>query len=124
MYAAKRFSCGPGAVSAPTKQFYIKLFVYNTVVLGGVPGEICTTRMKTVWLDGGPRRDRLASGAFRLRALLRLYSHVCADPTRAQTKGKIEFVREVYPKKSPVRVAGNRVVLRTSTRSCAPGCGT
>ena len=35
MYAAKRFCCGPGADSRePTKQFYTKLFVYNTVVLG------------------------------------------------------------------------------------------
>jgi hypothetical protein len=33
IYAAKRFSCGPGAVSLPTEQFYTKLFVSNTVVL-------------------------------------------------------------------------------------------
>jgi hypothetical protein len=34
MYAAKRFSCGLGADKRePTKQFYIMLFVYNTVVL-------------------------------------------------------------------------------------------
>ena len=34
MYAAKRFSCGPGADSRdPTKQFYITLFVCNTVLL-------------------------------------------------------------------------------------------
>ena len=33
MYAAKRRSCGPGTALASTKQFYIKLFVYNTVVL-------------------------------------------------------------------------------------------
>jgi hypothetical protein len=35
MYAAKRFSCGPGAERRdPTKQFYIKLLFYNTVKLG------------------------------------------------------------------------------------------
>jgi len=34
MYAAKRFSCGPGVERRdPTKQFYTKLFFYNTVVL-------------------------------------------------------------------------------------------
>jgi hypothetical protein len=34
MYAAKRFCCGPGADKRdPTKQFYLNLFVYNTVVL-------------------------------------------------------------------------------------------
>src|SRR5947209_16925489 len=33
IYAAKRFSCGPGAECLPTKQFYTNLFLYNTVVL-------------------------------------------------------------------------------------------
>jgi hypothetical protein len=33
MYAAKRFSCGPGADNMPTKQFYINLSISNTVVL-------------------------------------------------------------------------------------------
>src|SRR5260370_22755955 len=34
MYAAKRFSCGPGAERRdPTKQFYIKMFFYDPVVL-------------------------------------------------------------------------------------------
>jgi hypothetical protein len=34
MYAAKRFSCGPGAESlASTKQFYIKMLFYDPVVL-------------------------------------------------------------------------------------------
>jgi hypothetical protein len=45
MYAAKRFSCGPGAVSAPTKQFYTKLFFYNTVVLGRVVAQVVKTRL-------------------------------------------------------------------------------
>jgi hypothetical protein len=45
MYAAKRFCCGPGADKRdPTKQFYINLFVYNTVVLGtldpGLPDDV------------------------------------------------------------------------------------
>ena len=36
MYAAKRFSCGPGAERRdPTKQFYIKMFFYDLVVLEG-----------------------------------------------------------------------------------------
>ncbi len=36
MYAAKRFCCGPGADKRdPTKQIYIKLSVYDTVVVGG-----------------------------------------------------------------------------------------
>ncbi len=35
MYAAKRFSCGPGAERRdPTKQFYINIFFYDPVVLG------------------------------------------------------------------------------------------
>src|SRR5204863_5676855 len=34
IYAAKRVSCGPGARFLPTKQFYIKMFVSNTVVIG------------------------------------------------------------------------------------------
>jgi hypothetical protein len=35
MFAAKRFSCGPGAERRePIKQVYIKMFVYNTVLLG------------------------------------------------------------------------------------------
>src|ERR1019366_2064135 len=34
MYAAKRCSCGPGAERRdPTKQFYIRLFFYDPVVL-------------------------------------------------------------------------------------------
>src|SRR5580658_3335689 len=34
IYAAKRFSCGPGAEGlVPTKQFYTNLFFYNAVVL-------------------------------------------------------------------------------------------
>src|SRR6202035_4727918 len=34
IYAAKRFSCGPGAERrVPTKQFYIKMFFYDPVVL-------------------------------------------------------------------------------------------
>ena len=34
MYAAKRFSCGPGAERRdPTKQFYIRMFFYDPVVL-------------------------------------------------------------------------------------------
>src|SRR5947209_7197726 len=34
MYAAKRFSCGPGADSRdPTQQFYIRMFFYDTVML-------------------------------------------------------------------------------------------
>jgi len=37
IYAAKRFSCGPGAEGlVPTKQFYTNLFLYNTVVLGAI----------------------------------------------------------------------------------------
>src|ERR1700680_4693820 len=33
-YAAKRLCCGPGEERRdPTKQFYIKLFVFNTVIL-------------------------------------------------------------------------------------------
>jgi len=36
MYAAKRFSCGPGVERRdPTKQFYTRLFLFNTVVLVG-----------------------------------------------------------------------------------------
>src|ERR1051326_3255433 len=37
IYAAKRRSCGLGVLSLPTKQFYTKLSVYNTVVLEAVP---------------------------------------------------------------------------------------
>ena len=38
MYAAKRFSCGPGAERRdPTKQFYIIMFIYDTVILGMIP---------------------------------------------------------------------------------------
>src|SRR5437773_8514772 len=34
IYAAKRFSCGPGAERRdPTKQFYIKMVFYDPVVL-------------------------------------------------------------------------------------------
>ena len=34
MYAAKRFSCGPGAERRdPTQQFYIIMFIYDTVIL-------------------------------------------------------------------------------------------
>src|ERR1019366_4304434 len=34
IYAAKRFSCGPGAERRdPTKQVYIKMFFYDPVVL-------------------------------------------------------------------------------------------
>src|SRR5947209_11192635 len=33
IYAAKRFSCGPGEECFPTKQFYTRLLLYNTVVL-------------------------------------------------------------------------------------------
>src|SRR5215467_4137972 len=37
IYAAKRFSCGPGAERrVPTKQFYIRMFFYDPVVLGAV----------------------------------------------------------------------------------------
>jgi hypothetical protein len=32
-YAENRFCCALGGVEALTKQFYLKLFVYNTVVL-------------------------------------------------------------------------------------------
>src|SRR2546423_15496167 len=36
IYAAKRFSCGPGAERrVPTKQFYIKMFFNDRVVLDG-----------------------------------------------------------------------------------------
>jgi hypothetical protein len=35
-YAAKRCSCGPGAFSLPTKQFYTQIVRYNTVVLAGI----------------------------------------------------------------------------------------
>jgi hypothetical protein len=35
IYAAKRLCCGPGEERRdPTKQFYTKMFVSNTVVLG------------------------------------------------------------------------------------------
>jgi hypothetical protein len=34
IYAAKRLCCGPGEERRdPTKQFYIKLLIYNTVIL-------------------------------------------------------------------------------------------
>jgi hypothetical protein len=34
MYAAKRLRCGSGADKrVPTKQFYTKMLIYNTVVL-------------------------------------------------------------------------------------------
>jgi hypothetical protein len=52
IYAAKRVSCGLGALFLPTKQFYIKMIVYNTVVLNldghlfkpqdGKTTQICT----------------------------------------------------------------------------------
>ena len=42
MYAAKRFSCGPGADRRdPTKQFYLKLYLYNTVILAGGSETVC-----------------------------------------------------------------------------------
>jgi len=38
IYAVKRFSCGPGAERLdPTKQFYIRMFFYDPVVLGACP---------------------------------------------------------------------------------------
>ena len=37
IYAAKRLCCGPGEERRdPTKQYYIKMFVFNTVILGGL----------------------------------------------------------------------------------------
>ena len=40
MYAAKRFSCGPGAQRRdPTKQFYSKMLFYDPVVLARQSGR-------------------------------------------------------------------------------------
>src|ERR1700683_1822843 len=42
IYAAKRLSCGPGAEGlVPTKQFYTKVFFYNTVVLRDITMATC-----------------------------------------------------------------------------------
>ena len=49
IYAAKRLSCGPGAERRdPTKQFYIKMFFYDPVVLnalGGLPRNRLKARL-------------------------------------------------------------------------------
>src|SRR3954451_18053317 len=48
-YAAKRFSCGPGADKRdPTKQYYTKLFVYNTVLLVSCPRNRTRLRAETM----------------------------------------------------------------------------
>src|SRR6516225_5942449 len=48
IYAAKRLCCGPGEERRdPTKQFYIKLFFSNTVILTNGPEILPTT---TFWL--------------------------------------------------------------------------
>lgn len=48
MYAAKRSCCGPGAEDrfVPTKQFYTKMSVYNTVVLSDTP-RVCTRAFRS-----------------------------------------------------------------------------
>ncbi len=60
MYAAKRFCCGPGADKRePTKQFYTKLSVYNTVVLGApMSGSAYLPDM------GSGNRDNVNQGHF------------------------------------------------------------
>src|SRR5205823_11793202 len=48
IYAAKRFSCGPGAERRdPTKQFYIRMFVYDPVVLASL-GHLILYRLGLV----------------------------------------------------------------------------
>jgi hypothetical protein len=59
IYAAKRFSRGPGAVVVPTKQFYIKLLIYNTVVLDGCYG---TSGLAGVRAGGGVATARAPAG--------------------------------------------------------------
>jgi hypothetical protein len=67
IYAAKRLCCGPGEERRdPTKQFYIKLFIYNTVIL--VAGTL-----EPFFLDNAARwaaalRDATADVVMRERA--------------------------------------------------------
>ena len=49
MYAAKRLICGPGEERRdPTKQFYIKLLLYNTVIIPCQPRKTDGTSKPTV----------------------------------------------------------------------------
>src|ERR1039457_2439807 len=81
MYAAKRFSCGPGAERRdPTKQFYIRMFFCDPVVLVHSP----RAGASVAWFARQEERPRIeqtiaTEAAIRNDAHLVKYTWACLD---------------------------------------------
>ena len=66
MYAAKRFSCGPGAERRdPTKQVYTKMFFYDPVVLVSCSSASQESSGVFLTVSGFPRQTaKRGAGAY------------------------------------------------------------
>src|SRR5262245_32273568 len=94
IYAAKRCSCGPGAVSLPTKQFYTKLLVYNTVVLE-IPEESKTWRQAKEILRSRPASIVQMTYATRPESLDQILIHKPLSDSAIQSVIKSSLIGAV-----------------------------